>query len=199
MIIHYCEQGSQEWQDLRLGRFTATDFATLANGKKATIDNLILKKAAEIVTGKKAYSDFYNKHMERGNELEAEAREAFELERLVSVEQVGFIEVNEFIGCSPDGLVGDYSGIEIKCKDNHTHLKTLLKGDNSYKWQIVGNMWCTGRKEWEFYCYNPNFTKQYSETWYLNDDDKSQLEQGLDYAVEKLKGLLDEIRDHDIS
>ena len=51
---------------------------------------------------KEVYS---NEHTARGNELEPLARGVYELENMVTVDQVSFIEYNEFIGCSPDGLV----------------------------------------------------------------------------------------------
>ena len=190
MIIHDVVQGSEEWKILRSGKFTATDFATVANGRKSTIENLIYKKAAEIITGVKAESGYYSASMERGNRLEAEAREEFEFATGLHVETVGFVEMSEYIGCSPDGLIGDHAGVEIKCKDDHTHLKCLLHGDTSYKWQLYGNMFVTGRREWYFCAYNPNFpveTQLYIKKWEWNQDLITQLENGLVYVVNRVK------------
>lgn len=49
--------------------------------------------------------NYSNEHTDRGNELEPQARSLYELENMVKVETVSFIEYNEYIGCSPDGLI----------------------------------------------------------------------------------------------
>ena len=192
MIIHDVIQGSEAWHKLRLGRFTATDFTTVANGKKATIDTLIYKKVAERITGLPASERYINANMERGLDLESEARTAFEFRTGIEVDVVGFCSLDDWVGCSPDGLIGENKGIEIKCKDNHTHLECLLHGDNSYRWQIQGNLYVTGRDSWYFISYNPNFPieKQLYITEYGRDDDAlSKIEQGLKYAVNKAKEI----------
>src|SRR5690606_14826759 len=107
---------------------------------------------------------FYtNADMERGNELESLARAAYEMERDVTVEQVGFVEYSKYVGGSPDGLVGEDGGVEIKCHDDAGHLKFLLNGedeiDSKYKWQVQANLLITGRKWWDYISYNPNFKK----------------------------------------
>ena len=65
MNLHYMEQRSDEWFKIKLGKFSATDFNTIANGKPATIETLCYKKAAELITGVRAdsdnkYSNFHN-------------------------------------------------------------------------------------------------------------------------------------------
>lgn len=50
---------------------------------------------------------YSNDHTDRGNELEPQARSLYELEKMVTVDQVTFIEYNEYIGCSPDGLIDE--------------------------------------------------------------------------------------------
>ena len=54
MIIHSeIEQRTPEWELIKLGKFSATNFQTVANGNKSTIETLCYKKASEIITGKK--------------------------------------------------------------------------------------------------------------------------------------------------
>lgn len=152
-------QGTDEWLKLRAGKFTASlDFQQLVTGRPDTYKKLIRKKAAEKITGQLILNDYTNANMERGNALEGDAIEAFQINTGLMVDRVGFVELNEWAGCSPDGLIGNDSGIEIKCKDIHTHLNCLIDGyDSSYKWQIQGNMYITGRKSWWFVSYNPNY------------------------------------------
>jgi len=61
--------------------------------------------------------------------------------------------------CSPDGLIGDYSGVEIKCPAAETHVKYLLKNEvpKEHISQIQGAMFVTGRKEWQFISYRRHF------------------------------------------
>lgn len=160
MIIHDVEQGTQEWLDLRLGKITASEFHTLM-GDSSTKKTLLLKKAAERITGKASDSDrFSNIHTERGHEKEDDARQLYAVLNMVDVDEVGFIEYNKNLGCSPDGLVGDDGGVEIKCKDNHTHLFAVMKNyvEPSHKTQCQFNMMVSNRKWWDYCLYNDNFS-----------------------------------------
>lgn len=152
-------QGTDEWFSVRSGKFTASkDFQQLVTGKTDTYRKLIRKKAAERITGQVVQSEYSNANMQRGNELEAQAIEAFELQTSKTIQKIGFVENSEWAGASPDGLIGDTEGIEIKCKDVHTHLDCFVDGyDTAYKWQIQGNLFITGRKSWYFASYNPYY------------------------------------------
>lgn len=159
MKLYNCAQGSQEWLDLRAGKFTASlDFQQLATGKPDTYKKLIRKKAAERITGQLTLTEYTNANMERGKQLEQDARDAFEMKTGIAVQQVGFCELSEWVGASPDGLIGEDEGLEIKSRDIHTHLNCFLDGyDKSYKWQIQGNLYVTGRSTWYFVSYNPSY------------------------------------------
>lgn len=153
------EQGTDEWLRLRAGKFTASlDFQQLVSGRADTYRKLIRKKSAEKITGQLITTNYSNSNIERGNELEDQAVEAFEMQTGLIVSRVGFAELSEWVGSSPDGLIGDDCGIEIKCKDIHTHLDCFIDGyDKSYNYQIQGNMFVTGRKSWWFVSYNPHY------------------------------------------
>lgn len=196
MIIHEMEQRSDEWFKIRMGKFTGTDFATVANGKKATKETLVYKKASEIVTGHRQENGYTNYNMERGVELEDEARFAFELETGLTVRQVGFLELDKFTGVSPDGLIGDNAGIEIKCKEDHTHLKCLLNGDNTYKWQIQGALYVSGREKWFFVSYNANFStdkRLYIKEYYPDEKCFDMLRVGLIEMTTEVQNVLNTI------
>jgi len=159
MKMHYVEQQSEEWFALRLGKMTASEAQTIsANG--AGLKTYIYKVVVGKITGKSQNSFAGNRHTERGNELEPDARISYELVRGVSVETVGFIEESEYLGCSPDGLVEDNGGLEIKCPDDIKYFKLMIgeeKPDEAYIWQCHMSMLLTGRKWWDLLFYNPNF------------------------------------------
>jgi hypothetical protein len=74
------------------------------------------------------------------------------------VVEVGLCLHDEFeCGASPDGLVGDDGGLEIKCPLPHTHVSYLRAGDVTGKYipQIQGCLWITGREWWDFMSYHP--------------------------------------------
>lgn len=162
MIIHKdIVQGSPEWFAIRKGKMTASHAQEIANMGKG-LDTYIYEILAE-ENSSGGEERFTNQHTERGVELEPMAREMFELEYKCQIEQVGFIEHNPVSGCSPDGLVGEDGGVEIKCHQNVAHFKLIVDGkkaiDSKYIWQIQMNLFVTGRKWWKYVAYNPNFAK----------------------------------------
>lgn len=198
-IYDEIEQGTDEWFKLRAGRFTAsTDMQQLVTGKKDTYSKLIIKKASEKITGQLVTSNYTNSNMERGNELEAQAVEAFQLETGLVIDRVGFVELDEWAGCSPDGLIGKDSGIEIKCKDIHTHLNCFIDGwDSSYKWQIQGAMMVTGRLSWFFVSYNPYYA-HLGKHLFIKKIDRdnemiAQIKKGIENGVRDVKEIIKKI------
>lgn len=159
MIIHNVEQKSDEWFKLRELRMTASHAQAIGNCG-AGLDSYIYQKLSEYYsTAKKEI--YTNEDLERGNELEDEARSIYELNTNTEVEQVGFIEYSESVGCSPDGLINDDGGIEIKCPNDLNYFKLLVdfKIKSDYMWQIQMNLLITGRNWWDYVVYNPNFKK----------------------------------------
>lgn len=163
MIISDTVQGSDEWLAERAGKVSASNFHLIftATGKKTTgktRETYKYKLAAERITGK-VEDSFKSAAMERGNELEQEARLHFEIAHNAFVYQVGMVYLDQWkqISCSPDGLIGEDSGIEIKCPLAHTHARYLDKNvlPSAYKQQVQGCMWVTGRTTWTFMSYHP--------------------------------------------
>jgi len=161
MIIVNCEQGSPAWFAERCGRFTASKFSTLMSGK-ATIGykDLIIETAGEILTGE-VEETYTNAAMERGKELEPEARREFE-GMAHPVTEVGFClpddeEITEWVGVSPDGILPDGGLLEIKCPYLKTHLNYIKanKLPTAYKWQVHGQLFVTGAPYAYFMSYYP--------------------------------------------
>lgn len=150
--IFNCDQGTPEWFKCRLGIPTASEFKTLLGIKKdardkATRRTYLLKLAGEIITGE-AVDGFKNEHMERGNAMEAEARDLYSFQYDVEPERVGFIRSGDK-GCSPDSLLGDKGMLEIKTKLPHLLIDVLLKDEfpPEHKAQCQGALWVAER-EW---------------------------------------------------
>ena len=161
MRVIACEQGSDEWVRARLAVPSASMFAKIVTTKGAwstQADSYINQLIAEDLTGEP--TPFYqNEHMARGTELEPEARAAFEFLTDQTVTEVGFCLHDTLrAGCSPDGLIGEKGGLEIKCPAAATHVSYLRdeKLPSKYYQQVMGCLWITGREWWDFMSYHPD-------------------------------------------
>lgn len=159
-IYEDVEQGSEEWDNLRLGIITASVVgqlitpSTIRVAANATSRSKIAEIAAERITARSA--DFgWSRDMERGTLDEPYARDAYAEHMGVEVEQVGFME-REFpeqattIGFSPDGLIGADGLIEIKSRKPRIQVQTILAdevpAENMAQIQtgllVSGREWC---------------------------------------------------------
>ncbi len=164
MRIIDCDQRSSEWFDSRLGRLTASSlgdaFATTKSGFSTSRRNLKLRLVLERLTGKTQESGYSNAAMERGILLEPEARAAYEAESGLLVETVGFVVHDDLLtGASPDGLIGEDGGLEIKCPGPAAHLDFWRTNviAHDYQLQMMHALWLTGREWWDFVSFNPDF------------------------------------------
>lgn len=158
-------QRDPEWFAARAGRFTASRFAdlmaTTKSGPSTSRKNLIVQVAIERITGTTEDS-YTNAAMQRGIDLEPEARMMYELTTGNIVEEVDFIQHPSlsFVGVSPDGLIGDDGMMEIKCPSAMSkHLDALRNGAHAveYKWQIQGQLWVAEREWNDAVSYDPRF------------------------------------------
>ncbi|CAM6574167.1 YqaJ viral recombinase family protein [Escherichia coli] len=162
MIWHDVEQNGEEWDTLRLGKATASNFGLImANDGKAfgePAKRYALQLALEQIKGCKSEFGFSNDHMERGHEQEPIARMLYEEMNFVDVDNGGFFD-HETYGDSPDGLVGQDGLVEIKSVIAATHYSTLTRGsfDPAYRWQLVGHLDCSGRDWVDFISYCSDF------------------------------------------
>jgi predicted phage-related endonuclease len=151
-----CEQNSDEWLRARMGIPTASAFSdVLAKGEGKTRRTYMLKLAGEIITGEPMES-FTNGHTERGHAMEDEARDLYTFQTGASLQRVGFVR-NGAVGCSPDSLIGDDGGLEIKTKLPHLLIDVILKDKcpPEHVAQIQGTLWVTGRQWWDIVIYWP--------------------------------------------
>jgi len=189
-------QGSPEWFEIRVGKVTASHAQAIGNNGKG-LDTYLLEVVSEMFSSseKEHYS---NEHTERGNELEPIARSMYELQNDVEVEEIGFAEYNDFVGCSPDGLVGKDGMIEIKCPDDKTYFNLLMneKIDNAYIWQCQMNMLILERKWCDLVFYNPNFEKS-MKIFRLEPDKEmfSKLKEGFEKAEAEITRLVSKYKE----
>jgi len=164
MIVVDCEQGSPEWVAARLGVPTASAFHRVITPRtakeSAASEGYLAELVAEWLLGEPLDPDVSG-FMTRGTELEQTAIRFYECQRDVDVARVGFVLADDSgYGCSPDGLVGEDGGLELKCPGPAAHVRHLLALEyeaqpTEYYAQVQGSMYVTGRAWWDFLSYHP--------------------------------------------
>lgn len=162
MIEHLCEQLSDEWWELHRGRPTASSFSKILTPKTCKVSAQAEDYICELIASKYAIDlprgGFENDHTRNGINTEPEARRWYEMECGEDVRQVGFVTTDDGrFGCSPDGLVGEDGGLELKCPSGKVHVAYSLVGGlpDEYKAQVHGCLVVTGRSWWDFCSYHP--------------------------------------------
>jgi len=160
MQIIECEQGTAEWLAARAGIPTASEFHTVmavgkSGGKSVTRVAYLNKLAGEVLTGD-PMENFVSAAMERGSLMEDEARDLYAFQNGVDPQRVGFVRNGEK-GASPDSLIGDKGGLEIKSAAAHIQIARLLDGGlpSEHKAQVHGSLWVCEREWWDFCSYCP--------------------------------------------
>ena len=152
------EQRTEEWYNIRLGKVTASCLDNVIAAKSsAAYQNYLSKLVAERLTGEMDEMPI-NQAMQRGIDLEDEAKFVYFLKTGNEVVDTGFVQHPSIgnTGASPDGLIGDDGLIEIKCPNTSTHIKTLKTGTPSltYMRQMQWQMRCTDRQWCDFVSYD---------------------------------------------
>jgi putative phage-type endonuclease len=155
-------QRSDAWHEIRLGKATASRIADIIaktkSGYSTSRDNYMAQLVCERLTGQKGES-FTNAAMQHGTDTEPLARSAYEAFADVMVEEVGFIQHPKIAmaGASPDGLVGLFGMLEIKCPNTATHIDTLLTQSvpTKYITQMQWQMACAQRQWCDYVSFDP--------------------------------------------
>lgn len=191
-------QGTEEWRAARVGVPSASNFDLIVTTKgepSKQRQKYLYKLAGEKLSGisEEAYQ---NEAMKRGTALEEEARKLYQIITDSVVEQVGFcVSEDGNYGCSPDGLVGKYGCIEIKCPTMATHIEYLLGGviPTEYYQQVQGQLLVTGLEWCDFMSYyagiKPLVVRMYPEKAFLDKlhAELKTFNKELNEIVEKLK------------
>lgn len=202
-IIENIRQNSDEWLELRVGKVTASKFKdVMTNGRggkpSATAKTYMIKLVAEILRGE-PMPFFENDAMRWGTETEPQARAMYELKNDVDVKEVAFVELNEFVGVSPDGLVGDDGLLEIKCPNTETQIKRFIDNEGlpkDYLAQVQGQLWVTGRQWCDFVSFDPRIDVKasYIQTRVYRDEEYiAELEEKVSIFVEEMKSMINKL------
>ena len=156
------EQRTDEWFAARLGKVTASRVADVIaktkTGYSTSRENYLAQLVCERMTGKPAES-YSNSAMQWGTDQEPFARAAYEAAKDVLVDELGFAihPTIDGAGASPDGLVGLFGLVEIKCPNTATHIETLLTQTvpTKYITQMQWQMACTQRQWCDFVSFDP--------------------------------------------
>lgn len=166
-------QRSEEWFEMRKGRFTASNIIRLLGKEtlaktKQSIDTFSFEKAVETVFGLDKEDDYISLDMQRGIDLEPLAFNKFkELKEFefIDVKECIFFPYGENSGASPDGLVGKDAILEIKCPRRTKFFKLVANGaneiDSKYIAQMQMQMLCTNSNKAYFFNYLIENNKEY--------------------------------------
>jgi hypothetical protein len=162
VIVHDVEQGTLDWMLLRLGLPTCSGYDRILTPKTrqpaAARSGYRAELLAEWMLGNPLEWGTSG-WMERGSFMEDEAIAWYELQRGTDTQKVGFITRDDGLtGGSPDRLVGDEGGLEIKVLNARNHTLHLL-GEASltdYVGQVQGYLYLTDRAWWDVLLYNPS-------------------------------------------
>ena len=166
MKILNVTQGSQEWLSARMGLVTASEIDALVSplGKVRTgegVKTYLWRKIAEKIMNYSPDSGG-TFAMNQGSLLEKTALPWFEFAHNMQVDRVGFcVSDCGRYGCSPDGMIGEESGLELKCPMPPKHLEYLAGGvvPADYIMQVQMSMFVTGRPRWIFCSYSSYLPK----------------------------------------
>lgn len=162
------EQGSDEWKQARLGHVTASNIAEVMSKGKGTAEAVgrykyKVRLVAERLTMTPGES-YTNAAMQWGIEQEQFACIEYEAATNQFVDKTGFwLHPDiQWLGVSPDRLVGQEGLIEVKCPNTTTHLDYLFEGKvpSEYYKQIQCQLWVTGRQWCDFVSYDPRLPKR---------------------------------------
>ena len=205
------KQGTSQWFAARAGLVTGSKAADMMSflkkgGESAARANYKAQIVAELLTGEPEMGGYLSSYMEWGNEQEQFARAAYEVQTGAVVDTVGLVLHSsiERMGGSPDGIVGEDGGLEIKCPKTTTHIKWIIDGvvPEEHRAQMYFYMACTGRAWWDFASFDPRlpdplqlFVKRLArdeEKIAEIEDSVAQFNREVDEQIAQLKALVGE-------
>lgn len=164
MKIHNVTQGEGDWLKVRAGKVTASEIDALVSPtfeirKGAQVHTLVCQKVAETLNGG-PLPGFTSWQTEEGQMMEDESRKWFAFASDEKLIDAGFCEHDDGrCGCSPDSLIGEDGGLELKNPQHVNHVRYLLDGTlpKDYAAQVHMSLYVTGRKWWKFVSYRRKF------------------------------------------
>src|SRR5690554_245354 len=171
MKRHSILQGTEEWFEIRRGRFTASKIHLLEKQPRSKADReagklsgeakkWVMQKVQERLSGVPE-PEVFSKPMEWGKENEPLAIKRYEELTGNKVWDVGFVAYGDNAGASTDGLVSFDGIIEVKCPYSD-FMSWILEDpfeNREYYLQMQMGMLCTGRKWCDYIIYDPRMPK----------------------------------------
>ncbi|MBU6232171.1 YqaJ viral recombinase family protein [Patescibacteria group bacterium] len=171
------DQQGDLWQKARVGRITGSridDLLASPTTRQSTRKGIVYPAGSEaqcrehyrreLVVERiygRAIDHPTNQYMRDGTDREPAARALYEADNMIQVEQVSFCLHYEWdwAGCSPDGLVGDDGGLELKCPSESVHDSYAQNIDvlvQQYKGQCLAGLICLPERQWwDLQSFNP--------------------------------------------
>lgn len=192
MIIHNVLQGSEEWENLRKGKATASRFGEILTPKKLDLSSSCIRYAAQLAAERLGIESpeppptFW---MEYGTEAEDYAVAEFE-KNVSPVRRVGFCEVAGVYGCSPDAIMENGELLEVKCPKAETLIQYHYnkKLPDAYKLQVQGQLWVTDSPRCHFYAWHPQI-----EPFHIVVERDHEVADALNVAIPKFNELVNDL------
>jgi len=199
--VHTMEQYSDEWWQLRAGRFTASQASKLLTptGKLSTQYKLELGRLIAEKRGLQEHeAGVETEWMQRGSELEEEARNWLSLAEDIDLQEIGMITRGELLGASPDAVhynlnADELIPCEIKVPKPSTHIMWLLDGGlpPAHKQQVHFQIALAESSGGYFMSYHPNLEPLI--IWVEADDYTEAMQHAIDKLVEDYEAALERI------
>jgi hypothetical protein len=155
-IYHRCAQYSDEYDRLKLGLPTSSNFKKIitpggdpSKQWRGYACHLIAERLLE-----RKVDTYTSPAMERGLAVEEEATQWYSWSEGRETETIGFITNDEkTMGCTPDRLVGDDGLLEVKCPMPPGQVDYLITGKphTEHKPQLQGQLYIS-KREWVDIC-----------------------------------------------
>lgn len=161
-------QGSDEWHSARLGLMTASELNLIITATGKIADNEKTRKhvyelAAQRITGYVEPS-YIGDNMLRGWQDEITARELYSARRSPVIEIGGMVrDFGSFkLWCSPDGLVSEDGGIEVKSRVQKYQVECVVTGEvpQEHRLQVQAGLLVSGREWWDYISYSGGMVMQ---------------------------------------
>lgn len=168
LITDPLEEQRDEWLRRRSGMVTCSNFYKLigeGRGKGDVFTQTGMAYLRRVVAERLgSWHSVSAASMAWGTENEQSAIESYR-DRIgldVDSRPFQFFKLDDWIGGTPDALVGNEGCLEIKCPfDPAVHVNTLLTRavPKEYVWQVHGHLLVTGREWCDFVSFDPRIIK----------------------------------------
>lgn len=154
------QQGTTDWFLMKLGVLSASNiYKIMGKPGNETRKTYLYELVSQVCTGD--VEEINSKYLDWGKQNEPGARSKYEFITGQEITDIPFVFKDEFFreGCSPDGLVMNNTGLEIKCPYNPVHYIRFLVEDKmkpEYEWQVQFQIRTLESESWDFVQYHPS-------------------------------------------